>query len=127
MTIYWSLNKIRGGQRPSKAQLPKQNITKDERKQINALAKRDELFVLAADKGNIAVIKDKIMKMLDDACVFGKLESEPTPKYKEVVVIVTNIKDKDKGKVTLDQYKHIYPTSDMVSHLYGSPKIQIAD
>ena len=30
---------------------------------------------------------------------------------------------KDQGKITVDQYRDLYPTSDLVLRLYGSPKI----
>ena len=42
----------------SKSHPPKQNLSKDERKQISSLAKRKDLQVLPADKGKATIVMD---------------------------------------------------------------------
>ena len=59
---------------------------KDEREHIKALAKREDLLVVPADKGKEAVImdmesfKDKLRVMLQDGTVYKKLKKDLTAK-----------------------------------------------
>ena len=47
---------------------------------------------------------------------------DPTRGYKSnPVAFLTGFKDQ--GKITLDQYRDLYPTSDLVPQQYGSPRI----
>jgi hypothetical protein len=86
------------------------------------------LIVLPADKGKAAVIIDsieykaKIKNMLKDKRVYQKLNKDPSPGFKrQLISHLTKLRDD--GKITKEQYWHLYPTSDMVPRLYGSPKI----
>ena len=66
--------------------------------------------------------KDKFKTMLADECVYKKLKRDPNRGYKQkLVALCTGLKDQD--KITLHQYRDLYPTSDLVSQIYGSPKI----
>ena len=57
--------------------------------------------------------------MLGDKRVSKRLKHDPTRGYKEkLVTLLTGLKDQ--GKITLDQYRDLYPTLDLVTWLHGS-------
>ena len=59
--------------------------------------------------------------MLQDARVYEseKVKKDQTAKYKERLVSLLS-ELKEQGKITLEQYRDLYPTSDMVLWLYDS-------
>ena len=68
------------------------------------------------------LFKDKMKAMLADERVYKKLKLDPPRGYKKKpVALLTGLKDQ--GKISLDQYRDLYPTSDLVPRLYASPKI----
>ena len=86
-------------------------------------------MVLLANKDKAAVVidtqkyKDKIKAMLADEKVYKRLKRDPTIGCKDKLqALLTGLKDQ--GKITLDQFRDLYPTSDLVPWLYGSLMIQ---
>jgi len=60
--------------------------------------------------------------MVSDTKVYKILDKDPTPRFKrKMIAILTRLKSE--SKITQSQYDHMYPTSDMIPRLYGSPKI----
>ena len=83
---------------------------------------------MPADKGKATVIMDKeeytrkLDSMVNDTKVYEKLDKDPTPKFrKKMISILSRLKEE--GKISQKQYTYLYPTSDMIPRLYGSPKI----
>ena len=81
----------------SKSHPQKQNLSKDQRKQISSLAKRKDLLVLP----DTQEYKDKIKVILADERVYKKLKCDPTREYKgKLVALFTGLKDQ--GKISMD-------------------------
>ena len=92
------------------------------KKIINELRKREEIAVLKADKGRGIVImnKDKYPEKcleLLDAEQFQKLNYDPT---KTTERKVQNVLRKIKSKLSINEYKRIYPASSSPGKLYGT-------
>ncbi|XP_072046530.1 uncharacterized protein [Amphiura filiformis] len=110
------------------AKLPPSNINKDERIAIKQLQKEESIMVLGADKGRATVVMDKteyqekMDALLSDPKTYEKLDRDPTAKHKrELVSILQRLEKEDKIKKTDKQF--LYPTSENVPRIYGSPKI----
>ncbi|XP_072039090.1 uncharacterized protein [Amphiura filiformis] len=110
------------------AKLPPSNIGKDERVAINQLQKEESIMVLGADKGRATVVMDKteyqqkMSTLLSDSKTYEKLDRDPTPKHKrELVSILQRLEKEEKIKKADKQF--LYPTSENVPRIYGSPKI----
>ena len=104
------------------------NISKDERKALSSLKKENSIQILPADKGRATVIMDKeeyekkVTDMLSDEKTYIKLDKDPTPTFKKrLVSILTKLKDEK--KISDQQYKWLYPTSEKVPRMYCTPKI----
>ena len=54
--------------------------------------------------------------------VYEVLKKDPTPSYKRKMISILQ-RLKSEKKISHAQYDHLYPTSDMIPRLYGSPKI----
>ena len=95
------------------------------RKIINELRKREDIAALKADKGRDIVImnKDKYheksLELLDTE-QFQKLNHDPT---KTTERKVQNTLRKIKSKLSINEYKRIYPTGSSPGKLYGTAKI----
>ena len=105
------------------------NISKEEKLALDKLRKDTSIQILPADKGRATVIMDKddyetrVKEMLDDVKTYGKLNKDPTQRFKKKLVsILTRLKNEE--KLSDQQYRHLYPTSEVVPHMYCSPKIQ---
>ena len=89
-------------------------------------------MILPADEGKATVVMDKteyeekVNIMLNDAHTWERLQADPTSSYKgKLIEKLTKLK-KD-GKITEDQYKYLYPTSEATTRLYCTPKIHKAN
>ena len=70
--------------------------------------------------------EEKVNTMLNDAHTYGKLQADPTSSYqRKLIEKLTKLK-KD-GKITEDQYKYLYPTSEATPRLYCTPKVHKAN
>ena len=95
------------------------------RKNINELIKREYIAVVKAYKGRGVVImnRDKYHKKcleLLDTEQFQKLNHDPT---KTTERKVQNTLCKIKSKLSINEYKRIYPTGSSPGKLYGTAKI----
>ena len=94
------------------------------RKIINELRKRADIAVLKADKGTGAVIinrdkyHEKCLELLDTE-QFQKLNHDPT---KTTDTKVQNALRKNKSKLSINEYKRIYPTASSPGKLNGTSK-----
>ena len=92
------------------------------RKIINELRKREDIAVLKADKGRGIVImnrdkyNEKCLELLDTE-QFQKLNHDPT---KTTERKVQNALRKIKSKLSINEYKRIYPASSSPGKLYGT-------
>ena len=111
-----------------KTKLPPSNISKQERKALSSLRKNKDIMIINADKGRATVILDKsdyeqkINALLSDDRTYEVLKSNPTSSYKRKLVNILQ-RLKKEGKVTQQQYDYLYPTSENVPRMYGTPKI----
>ena len=70
------------------SKLPKPNVTAEEIKALQGLAKNKEILCLPPDKGQGVVVMDlskytqKVHDMLSDTNTYEELKSDPTSKYK---------------------------------------------
>ena len=67
---------------------------------------------------------EKIRLMLSDERVYKKLRKDFTRGYKETLVALLT-GQRDDNKISGSQYHDLYPISDLVPRLYGSPKIHL--
>ena len=70
--------------------------------------------------------KEKVNIVLNDAHTYEKLQADPTSSYKRKLIEKLTKLKKD-GKITEDQYKYLYPTSEATPRLYCTPKIHKAN
>ena len=104
------------------------NISLEERKALQRLKQDNTIQILPADKGRATVLLDKtdyerkIDQMLSDSSTYVKLQKDPTSKYKNRLTKLLKIL-KDNNKITIQQWKHMYPTSEDPPKFYGLPKI----
>ena len=95
------------------------------RKMINELRKREDIAVLKGDKGRGIVIMnrdkyhEKCLELLDTE-QFQKLNHDPT---KTTERKVQHALRKIKSKLSINEYKRIYPTGSSPRKLYGTAKI----
>ena len=131
----WNLNKSEADQLRSEivgtlksAKPPTSNISKDERKAIKELQEEDSIMVLGADKGRATVVLDKseydnkMQALLSDTKTYVKLDKDPTPKLKKQLVSILQGLEKE-GKIRKEDKQFLYPTTENVPRIYGSPKI----
>ena len=95
------------------------------RKIVNELSKRNDIVILKVDKGRGAVILDRrkcTKKCLDilNTTQFQKLDKDPT---KTMERKVQNILRKIKSKLTINEYKQLYPSGSSPGKFYGTAKI----
>ena len=89
-------------------------------------------MILPADKGRATVVTDKteyeekVKTMLNDANTYEKPRADPTSSYKRKLIKILS-KLKGDNKITDDQYKYLYPTSEAIRRLYCTPKIHKAN
>ena len=131
----WKLDKSEADQLRSEivgtlksAKPPTSNISKDERKAIKELQEEDSIMVLGADKGRATVVLDKseydnkMQALLSDTKTYVKLDKDPTPKLKKELVSILQGLEKE-GKIRKEDKQFLYPTTENVLRIYGSPKI----
>ena len=95
------------------------------RKIVNELSKRNDIVILIADKGRGVIILDRgkcTKKCLDilNTTQFQKLNKDP---MKTMERKVRNILRKIKSKLTINEYKQLYPSGSSPGKLYGRTKI----
>ena len=95
------------------------------RKIVKELSKRNDIVILKADKGRGVVILDrrKCSKKCSDilnTTQFQKLDKDPT---KTMERKVQNILRKIKSKLTINEYKQLYPSGSSPGKFYGTAKI----
>ena len=95
------------------------------RKIINELIKREKIALLKADKGRDIVIMnkhkyhEKCLELIDTE-QFQKLNHDPT---KTTDKKIQNALCRIKSKLSINEYKRIYPTGSTPGKLYGTAKI----
>ena len=112
---------------PRKAQMPKPNLTKQERVGLAQLKKDKDRVILTADKGVAMVVMDKeeyvikVQELLAQPA-YRLLPRDPTNRIKAQLItkLRTIKKDNNLGEGT---YKAIYPTGFIPPKFYGLPKI----
>ena len=109
------------------AKPPPSNISKEERLAIK-LQKEASIMVLGADKGRATVVMEKsdydnkMCALLSDTKTYEKLGKDPTPRYKKELVNILQRLEKE-GKIRNEDKKFLYPTTENIPRMYGSPKI----
>ena len=84
-------------------------------------------MILPADKGKAAVIMDKeeynnkVNTMLSDTNTYKKLTRDPTQAKKRILIQKLTKLEKD-GKITKEQYRSLYPTSEITPRIYCPPQ-----
>ena len=84
-------------------------------------------MVLGADKGRATVVLDKseydkMQALLSDTKTYVKLDKDPTPKLKKELVSIPQGLEKE-GKIRKEDKQFLYPTTENVPRICGSPKI----
>ncbi|XP_046396739.1 uncharacterized protein LOC124163714 [Ischnura elegans] len=110
-----------------RAELPKSNITRDERAALHRLRNNSDIVILPADKGNATVImkRDEYDKKIEDVLkdtAYRPLKSDPT----ESRVRKTKILIKE-AKIPEEERKKLVPQAPVPPRLYGLPKIHKDD
>jgi len=110
-----------------KAKPPMPNISTEKSQALVNLRKETSTQILPADKGKATVIiekekyETKVNSMLEDEKTYEKLSKDPTPRCKKKLVsILARLKAED--KLSEQQYKYLYPTTEVVPHMYCTPK-----
>ena len=110
------------------AKLPKSNITQEERRALNTLAKDTNITILPADKGRAVVVmnatdyKEKAKALLGDTTTYKVLSRDPTAKYK--TTLATKLREiRSAEEITDAQYRQLLPTSTVTPRFYGLPKV----
>ena len=99
------------------SKVPKSNISKAVKTAPRSLKQEDSITILPADKGRAKVVmdkteyKEKVNIVLNDAHTYEKLQADPTSSYKRKLIEKLTKLNKD-SKITEDQYKYLYPTSE---------------
>ncbi|XP_072039404.1 uncharacterized protein [Amphiura filiformis] len=111
-----------------KSKVPPCNIKKGEQKALFDLQKDENITILPADKGRATVVlntsdyEDKMESLLNDQTTYQKLAKDPTPAYKrELIGIIREWQHSD--PIPQDIKHKIYPTTEEVPKVYGTPKI----
>ncbi|XP_072025382.1 uncharacterized protein [Amphiura filiformis] len=107
-------------------------LEKGEQKALFDLKKDADITILPADKGRATVVlntndyEKKMEALLNDTNTYQKLDKDPTATYKrELVGIIRKWQNKD--PIPLDIKHKIYPTTEEVPKIYGTPKIHKPD
>ena len=114
-----------------RAKLPKDNLSKDQRKALKDLERLDDVVILPADKGNATVLmmKDdydsKLMGMLGSD-TYSILNKDPT-KTQEAKLTRELKRLERTGEVPNELYNKIRPVGSKPPRLYGLPKIHKAN
>ena len=108
--------------------LPKDNLSKEERKALTNLKKNKDITIIQADKGKCVVVMNKeqyvreTSKLLEDTKTYRPLDSDPTKKLKGRLQRKLRALKKE-GQLDQVSYNMIYPTSDITPRFYATPKI----
>ena len=110
-----------------KAELPKDNLTREQRKAIGELESLEGIAILPADKGNATVLMksedydQKLSGMLASS-TYGVLKIDPTATRESK--LTRYLKDLEKkGELPPPLYRKLRPTGSKPPMLYGLPKI----
>ena len=110
------------------------NLTDQEHRALEELAKDKTIVISKADKGNAAVIQNltdyllKVEEILADNEKFEQLKENETVKRETRLQnllrqLVKEKKDPKKSKITKEVYKRIIPCGSRAGVMYGLPKI----
>ena len=91
-------------------------------KVLNKLRNNKDILITRPDKGNGAVIVDRLLyDIVNDASKFLKLSSDPTLRREgKLQRFLRTLKNKD--FFTKEQYDNIYPCGSQPARIYGTPK-----
>ena len=116
----------------SKKRKIQHNISLEERKALQHLAKCQDIKILPADKGRVTVLMDKseydtkINQLLTDKETYEQLKADPTNKYKTKLTKLLK-QWKDQKKISYHTWQRLYPTAAIIPKFYGLPKIHKAN
>ena len=110
------------------------NLTDQEHRALEELAKDKTIVISKADKGNAVVIQNvtdyllKVEEILADNEKFEQLKENETVKRETRLQnllrqLVKEKKDPKKSKITKEVYKRIIPCGSRAGVMYGLPKI----
>ena len=111
-----------------KAKAPRSNISKEERIALQELKRDRNIITLPADKGRAIVLLNreeydkKMLELLKDTKTYSKLDKDPTNEYKNQLISILRRWQKEQP-IPKDLKDKIYPTSQEVPKIYGTPKI----
>ena len=104
------------------------NLNPAQCRALTQLKQDNTRVVLTVDKGVAMVIMDqqecnnKAQALLQDTNTYKVLPKDPTPQLKNKLINLP--KDiKQSGGLSIQKYKHLYPTSAVPPKFYGLPKI----
>ena len=106
----------------------KDNLSDEENKALEELAKDKSIIITKADKGNAVVIQDletyreKVQVLLESNGKFVKLKEDPTIEREKSLANFL-YKMHTNGAFDDSTYKKIYPCGSKAGVLYGLPKI----
>ena len=110
------------------AKLPKSNLTPEQRRALADLKNEHATMILPADKGRATVIMprpmyyEKASKLLEDTTTYERLKKDPTSKFSNKLKdTLKRLKETD--RLSLEQYRKLYPTVSDVPKFYGLPKV----
>uniref|UniRef100_A0A672GD92 Reverse transcriptase domain-containing protein n=1 Tax=Salarias fasciatus TaxID=181472 RepID=A0A672GD92_SALFA len=110
------------------AKRPPANMTKEEVKAAQTLAKDKSITILPADKGRATVIMNtehyekQMDTMLQDSNTYEILKKDPTEDKKKALKSLLKPLLK-KEKISKETYNHLIPTASITPRIYGTPKI----
>ena len=112
----------------NRAELPKSNLTNEEKKAMKELRKDENIVILPADKGKCIVVMDRteyIRKMeekLKDETTYKQIYEDPTYKIRDK--LTTQLQTiKEENEITESEYKYLKPKNTQIPRMYGQPKI----
>ena len=113
------------------ARVPKDNLSKDQRKALKELREMDDITILPADKGNATVLMDKkdyhnkLSAMLNTG-TYGKLSKDPTKSRESKLTQMLKGMERTKELPT-QLYNRLRPSGSKPPMIYGLPKIHKPD
>ena len=110
-----------------KGQVPKSNLSKEERRALSQLRKDQDRVILTADKGVAMVVLDKedyVSKAQESLSqpAYKEIPRDPTNKIKAQLITKLRRIKKDR-KLDEGTYKAMYPTGCVLPKFYGLPQI----
>ena len=119
---WWAKWKVRWALEKSKP--PKPNISKTERQAIKSLQDDNSIIILTADKGNAAMVMDRVEYSNNRGDLIGngvycKVKQDPTLKTE---MKLSQILGKNKDFIPQIKYRHLIQHYNKLPHIYCLPK-----